>query len=100
MRALGRELKVVRIVILSADDDEVFDATSNVKLVAIEKSQVAGAKVGTITIRQLRLERFSRFYRAVPVSRSDAWTFHPNFANATSRNRLASGGVDHANVEV
>ena len=79
--ALRRGLEVVRIVLQTADDDDVFEPASDEKLSVAQQSQIAGAEERACAVRQAGAERLARFLRPPPISGGRATSGNPNLAD-------------------
>ena len=61
-------LEVVRIVLQTADDDDVLEPAGDEELSVAQQSQVAGAEERAFAVRQAGAERLARFLRPPPIA--------------------------------
>uniref|UniRef100_UPI003855D959 hypothetical protein n=1 Tax=Burkholderia vietnamiensis TaxID=60552 RepID=UPI003855D959 len=94
VRALGGVLEILRVVIATRDDDEVFQAAGDEQVLAVDEAQIAGAQV----IRGIAVERRAKGARrlvvALPVARADARAGQLDFADPAGRAPLAGIRID------
>jgi hypothetical protein len=73
-------LDILRIVISSAQNDQVLDASSYKQLPIVHKSQVASPQVRAASVRSPGLKRRLTQFRLTPITLSYAWTANPDFS--------------------
>ena len=98
VRFFDGELDVVRIVIQSADDDQVFQTAGDKQLAVLKESQVAGAQKRTVAVvAQTGAEGVLGLFGPPPVALGDAGAFDPDLADlprTTTAHRLRIGDHD------
>ena len=98
MAALNRQLDVLRIVIVSANDDQILETARNDKLSLAHQTQVAGSqKWPVVGIHQSSMKGLRGFLRPTPISFGHAWPGDPDladFACGTALQRLRIHDLD------
>jgi hypothetical protein len=90
---------IVRIVIATLNDDQVFQAACDEQLPLVEEAGVTGAHEGAVTrVGQAGVKRVGRFVRTVPVSLRDAGTADPDFADLIVGTGEARLRVDNSDL--
>ena len=108
-----RVLQILRIVVASADDDQILEPPGHEELAIVEEAEIPGAQVGPgiglpgfqrlrgragIGPREHRAERGGRLGGPVPVALGDARTAHPDLADHPRRKGLARLRIDNPHV--
>ena len=96
-------LDVLRVVVASAQNDDVLPSAGYEELSILEKAQVPAPQVGAGgggAIRKSSPKRFRRRLRLVPVSSGYTWPSHPDLADATIGHQTVRMRVDDANLVV
>src|SRR5437867_5676397 len=81
MALFYRQFDILGILVVSSNEDQVFDATSHEQLTILQKSQVAGAQKRPLSgSSQVRPDRLLRLLSLLPVTLRDARTGDPDLA--------------------
>src|SRR5512140_1688415 len=91
------KLNVLRVVVLAANNKQVFEPAGDEKLAIVNESQVACAQKwpGTASIN-VGMECVRRFFRRIPAARCHTRPFHPNLADllcGAELNRIYNGNL-------
>src|SRR5688572_2553752 len=100
MAGLYRLLDVMRIVLDSADDDQILNAPGDEQLaVAVKAAKVTGSKVGTaIAVRESCSECGERLIRLIPIPLRNAAAGDPDLADAVNGQFAAGFRIDNHHV--
>lgn len=95
-----RGLKVLRVVIAPADDDEVFDTAGDEEFAVAEKTEIAGAQVACAGgAGESGAKDFLRELGFIPVAGADAGPVDPDLTDGAIGARFAHGGIDDGHVQ-
>src|SRR5262245_21573448 len=61
-------LEILRIEVASADDDDVLEAAADIQLAVDQRAEIAGAKIGTVSLAGEGTEGLRRRLRLAPIS--------------------------------
>jgi hypothetical protein len=104
MTLLDARLDVLRIVIVSLDDNDVFKAPGHEEFTIPKEPKIPGTQEGTvktaIQFLQLRLKCFIGSSRVLPITLSCARALHPNLPDLAGCAFSAVFGIDDAKVGV
>ena len=82
MALLRGSLDVLRVVVLTADDQELLDSPRHVQLSVIHESEVARSQIARrLIVCELRMEDFLAEGLLVPIACCQAWPGDPDFAD-------------------
>ena len=90
-----RGLNVLRIVIASSDDDEVFAATGHKQLAVLKKAQVPCAEIGVGIVWQAGPEGCGGEVVLVAIPHRHAWSAHPNLPDLARFEQLLPLRIHH-----
>ena len=77
---------VLRVMVETADDDEVVDSAGDVELAFVDEAKVAGAQKRAVAgVASACVERRCGFLRVAPVALADGFAGDPDLANAVRR---------------
>src|SRR5256885_13330322 len=83
MTPLGGELQILRVVIPTAQNDEVLETTRDEQLTVIDESEIAGSeKAPFFLASNRRAERQRRIGNVIPIPGRDALAAYPNLTNS------------------
>ena len=85
MADLNGSLDILRIMILSADDDDIFHSPRDVELVGIQEGKITRAHKLLFTISEGRAAELARFSILAPIAARDVRTTQPDLAHQTFR---------------
>src|SRR5215469_2786455 len=99
MDALRRPLDVLRIVIQSAQDDQILQPGRNIKFALMQKSHIPGSQISPAVRLGLRARTESCFvlFVAAPISTSDSGGRNPDLADLVWLSPAACLGIDDQN---
>ena len=101
MALLGGKLDVLRVVVATANDNQVLQPPGAVQLATMEKAQVAGAQVRAFArVFDKGTERLLGFFGPVPIALGHAGTGDPDFAHFALGTFAAGFGIDDDYVQV
>jgi hypothetical protein len=90
-----RGLDVLRVVIFSTQDDDIFEPPDHEQFTAVQKPQVSGAQERAFAVAgRISVKRLSRLGFLVPIAQRHARTLHPDFADFAVRARNGGLGID------
>src|SRR5215216_489191 len=93
--ALYSGFYVVRIMILSSNNDELFDSSGDVQCAFIDESKIARAQEWpVIGSRQTRVEGLGCLRRPVVITAGDAWSTNPYLAHLVCAARCQRFRID------
>ena len=85
MALLHSQLDVLRIMIASTDDDQVFQTSCNKQLTFLNKTQVAGSQERPFAAAlQNCFENLFGFFRTTPIPCGNTWPFYPDFPDLSA----------------
>src|SRR5579871_165255 len=94
MALLDRVLQILRIMVRSADDDQILAPPGYEEPAAIQKSEIASAEKRPFARGQIRAESFLRVFRLAPVACRNARSANPDFSDAIRSARCVGFGID------
>src|SRR5215467_4343651 len=95
------QLNVLRIIISSTDDDQIFQTTGDEEFFSLPEPQIAGTqKRSRAVLREVGLERRFCCFGLTPVPLTDVWTSHPDFTNHTRQAFVQRNGIDDSDLLV
>ena len=89
VRLLDGQFDVLRIVIQTADDDQVLEPAGDEQLAVVEEAQIAGAEKWPLVaaVVQMAAENLLRLFRTIPITLRDAGPLDPDLADLAFRDR-------------
>src|SRR6476659_1871399 len=81
MLSLGRELDVLRIVLVTTNHDDVFGAAGDEQLAVDHRAEVAGAQERSRAVGEARAKNPGAVDLAAPIAARDARRCHPDLAD-------------------
>src|SRR5207248_853256 len=97
MRRLHRPLDVLRVMVATADDEEVLEPPGDVELAVQHEAEIAGAEVlPGRPVREPRAEDGRRLFPAAPVALGHARSVEPDLALDTVVTELSGLRIDDA----
>src|SRR5208282_4048978 len=91
-----------RVIVLSAENNHVLDAATDVEFAVLDKSYVAGPKVPVVIrtiVHKPRTKLLQSQFRIIPVTLALTASGNPNFADALWLKREMSFRIHDLNVE-
>jgi len=95
-------LNILRVIILTAEDDHVLNSAADKELAVVNEAHVTGLEEAVViraVIYQARAELLQRQFRIVPITETLAIASDPDLADAAWLQSDMAFGVDNLDVE-
>ncbi len=95
VQRLDRALQILRVVVSTADDDQILVTAGDEQLAVAKEAEISRAEVTPVWLAfDLRVERLPGLLAAPPVPLGDARSGDPDLADASGRTRTSGAGID------
>src|SRR5579863_1023604 len=98
MTALGGEFDVMRVVVLPVDNDEILEASGDIKLAIPHETQVAGSKKWSVAAGEHGPKGFFGFFWPSPITQRNVWARDPDFSYTAWSQGFAARRIYDSNI--